>query len=210
MKTYTFYLAAHITGIVGCSLLGTFFLSRHLWFSAVGCAVLLLYLAMRLYRIQVRQTRMLQRIVASVRSQSLSERIPAPFENRTIVRLAGELSQLLQEQKEKMQKAKAFIFAADEDFGMIPIEAEACGTPVIAYGHGGSLETVSEGKTGLFFHEQNPESIIKAVTYFESLGEKPFSYETCRKWAESFSEERFKKEIKDFVESKYKEFKNIK
>lgn len=107
MKTYTFYLAAHITGIVGCSLLGTFFLSRHLWFSAVGCAVLLLYLAMRLYRIQVRQTRMLQRIVASVRSQSLSERIPAPFENRTIVRLAGELSQLLQEQKEKMQKEEA-------------------------------------------------------------------------------------------------------
>ena len=44
--------------------------------------------------------------------------------------------------KEKMQHAKAFIFAADEDFGMIPIEAEACGTPVIAYGHGGSLETV--------------------------------------------------------------------
>lgn len=107
MKTYTFYLAAHIAGIVGCSLLGTFFLSRHLWFSAVGCAVLLLYLAMRLYRIQVRQTRMLQRIVASVRSQSLSERIPAPFENRTIVRLAGELSQLLQEQKEKMQKEEA-------------------------------------------------------------------------------------------------------
>ena len=107
MKTYTFYLAAHITGIVGCSLLGTLFLSRHLWFSAVGCAVLLLYLAMRLYRIQVRQTRMLQRIVASVRSQSLSERIPAPFENRTIVRLAGELSQLLQEQKEKMQKEEA-------------------------------------------------------------------------------------------------------
>lgn len=91
---------------------------------------------------------------------------------------------------------------------MIPIEAEACGTPVIAYGHGGSLETVSEGQTGLFFHEQTPESIIEAVTYFESLGENPFNYKSCRKWAESFSEERFKKEIKEFVESKYKEFKN--
>lgn len=109
--------------------------------------------------------------------------------------------------KEKMQKAKAFIFAADEDFGMIPIEAEACGTPVIAYGHGGSLETVSEGKTGLFFYEQTPESIIKAVEKFESLGEVPFEYATCRTWAESFSEERFKKEIKKFVEDKYKEFK---
>lgn len=110
--------------------------------------------------------------------------------------------------KEKMQRAKAFIFAADEDFGMIPVEAEACGTPVIAYGHGGSLETVYEGKTGLFFHEQTPESIIKAVTNFESLGETPFSHKACRKWAESFSEERFKKEIKEFVESKYNKFKN--
>ncbi len=110
--------------------------------------------------------------------------------------------------KEKMQKAKAFVFAADEDFGMIPIEAEACGTPVIAYGHGGSLETVSDGETGLFFHEQTPESIIEAVKHFESLGEVPFCYEKCRKWAESFSEERFKKEIKEFVETKYKEFKN--
>lgn len=112
--------------------------------------------------------------------------------------------------KEKMQKAKAFIFAADEDFGMIPIEAEACGTPVIAYGHGGSLETVSEGETGMFFHEQSPESIIKAVEHFESMGEIPFDYKSCRKWAEGFSEERFKKEIKDFVETKYKEFKNLK
>lgn len=112
--------------------------------------------------------------------------------------------------KEKMQKAKAFIFAADEDFGMIPIEAEACGTPVIAYGHGGSLETVCEGKTGLFFPEQTPESIIKAITDFEALGNTPFNYETCRKWAESFSEERFKKEIKEFVDSKYKEFKDLK
>lgn len=107
MKTYAFYLAAHIAGIVGCSLLGAWFLSRHLWFSAAGCALMLLYLAMRLYRIQMRQTRMLQRIVASLRSQSLSERIPAPFENRTIVRLAGELSRLLQQQKEKMQKEEA-------------------------------------------------------------------------------------------------------
>ena len=111
--------------------------------------------------------------------------------------------------KEKMQKAKAFIFAADEDFGMIPIEAEACGTPVIAYGHGGSLETVSKGETGLFFHEQSPESIIKAVEDFESMGKVPFDYKSCRKWAEGFSEERFKKEIKDFVETKYKEFKNL-
>ncbi len=110
--------------------------------------------------------------------------------------------------KEKMQHAKAFVFAADEDFGMIPIEAESCGTPVIAYGHGGSLETVCYGKTGLFFNEQTPDAIIEAVERFESMGAKPFDYKECRKWAEGFSEARFKKEIKDFVETKYKEFKS--
>ena len=111
--------------------------------------------------------------------------------------------------KEKMQHAKAFVFAADEDFGMIPIEAESCGTPVIAYGHGGSLETVCEGKTGLFFKEQTVESIIDAVTRFESMDEQPFLPSDCRKWAEGFSEERFKKEIKEFVEQKYSLFNSL-
>ena len=109
--------------------------------------------------------------------------------------------------KEKMQHAKAFVFAADEDFGMIPIEAQSCGTPVIAYGHGGSLETVNGGKTGLFFYEQAPEAIIEAVNKFESMGNQPFVPKDCRQWAEGFSEERFKREIKEFVEEKYEEFK---
>lgn len=112
--------------------------------------------------------------------------------------------------KDKMQHAKAFVFAADEDFGMIPIEAEACGTPVIAYGHGGSLETVSDGKTGMFFYAQTPEAIVGAVNEFEAMGERPFNYEECRSWAENFSEEKFKCEIKKFVDNKYKDFKRIK
>lgn len=109
--------------------------------------------------------------------------------------------------KDKMQHAKAFVFAADEDFGMIPIEAQSCGTPVIAYGHGGSLETVNGGKTGLFFNEQTPEAIVEAVNKFESMGSQPFAPADCRQWAEGFSEERFKREIKEFVEKKYEEFK---
>lgn len=109
--------------------------------------------------------------------------------------------------KDKMQHAKAFVFAADEDFGMIPIEAQSCGTPVIAYGHGGSLETVNGGKTGLFFYEQTPEAIVEAVNKFESMGSHPFAPADCRQWAEGFSEERFKREIKEFVEEKYEEFK---
>lgn len=109
--------------------------------------------------------------------------------------------------KDKMQYAKAFVFAADEDFGMIPIEAQSCGTPVIAYGHGGSLETVNGGKTGLFFDEQTPEAIVEAVNRFEAMGSQPFAPADCRQWAEGFSEERFKREIKEFVEVKYVEFK---
>ena len=109
--------------------------------------------------------------------------------------------------KDKMQHAKAFVFAADEDFGMIPIEAQSCGTPVIAYGHGGSLETVNGGKTGLFFNEQTPEAIVEAVNRFEAMGSLPFAPADCRQWAEGFSEERFKREIKEFVEEKYEEFK---
>lgn len=109
--------------------------------------------------------------------------------------------------KDKMQHAKAFVFAADEDFGMIPIEAQSCGTPVIAYGHGGSLETVNGGKTGLFFNEQTPEAIVEAVNRFEAMGSQPFAPADCRQWAEGFSEERFKREIKEFVEEKYEDFK---
>lgn len=109
--------------------------------------------------------------------------------------------------KDKMQHAKAFVFAADEDFGMIPIEAQSCGTPVIAYGHGGSLETVNGGKTGLFFYEQTPEAIVEAVNKFEAMGSQPFAPADCRQWAEGFSEKRFKREIKEFVEEKYEEFK---
>lgn len=103
---------------------------------------------------------------------------------------------------EKMQHARAFVFAADEDFGMIPIEAQSCGTPVIAYGHGGSLETVQAGKTGLFFDEQTAEAIVEAVKKFESMGDRPFDSRDCRAWAEKFSEQNFKCAFKQFVEEK--------
>lgn len=109
--------------------------------------------------------------------------------------------------KEKMQHAKAFVFAADEDFGMIHIETQSCGTPVIAYGHGGSLKTVNGGKTELFFNDQTSEAIVEAVNKFEAMGLQPFAPVDCRQWAEGFSKERFKREIKEFVEEKYEEFK---
>ena len=98
--------------------------------------------------------------------------------------------------KEKMQKAKAFVFAAEEDFGITPVEAQACGTPVIAYGKGGALETVrgldKENPTGLFFEAQTVDSIVQAVNRFEREGYK-ITAENCRKNAEKFSVNNFKK-----------------
>jgi len=101
--------------------------------------------------------------------------------------------------KDYMQRAKAFIFAAEEDFGITPVEAQACGTPVVAYGNGGVLETVIENKTGVFFKEQTKESLAEAVERFERIQSK-FDCNKIRKNAERFSKDRFKREFKVFVE----------
>lgn len=105
--------------------------------------------------------------------------------------------------KDYMQRAKAFVFAAEEDFGIIPIEAQACGTPVIAYGKGGSLETVKgrfvnqkvrEDDTGIYFNEQSSDSLIEAVNYFEKNYQK-FNSEKIRKFARTFDKKIFKENI---------------
>ncbi len=103
--------------------------------------------------------------------------------------------------KDYMQRAKAFVFAAEEDFGITPLEAQACGTPVIAYGKGGVLETVMENKTGLFFKEQTVESLTQTIKEFEKRLDK-FDYNEIRRNAERFGTERFKEEFKGFVDSK--------
>lgn len=106
--------------------------------------------------------------------------------------------------KNILQKARAFIFAADEDFGILPVEAQACGTPVIAYGCGGATETVLNGETGIFFSEQSVESICEAIKKFENSRDN-FHPEIIRKNAERFSRVRFEKEFKSFVERKLSE-----
>lgn len=98
-----------------------------------------------------------------------------------------------------MQKAKGFVFAAVEDFGILPVEAMACGTPIIAFGKGGVLETVIEGQTGLFFNEQTVPSLIDAVQRFEKV---EFDSSKCRLRAEEFSQGRFQAEFNDFVRGK--------
>jgi len=106
--------------------------------------------------------------------------------------------------EDMLKRAKAFIYAAEEDFGIVPVEAQACGTPVIAYGKGGSLETVLAGETGSFFYEQNADALVEAIEAFE---ESPsFDPSVIRKNAERFNKDRFKREMATFVEEKAREF----
>jgi glycosyltransferase involved in cell wall biosynthesis len=95
-----------------------------------------------------------------------------------------------------LQKARAFVFMAEEDFGIVPVEAQACGTPVIAFGRGGVAETVIPGQTGVLFEEQSAESLAAAVRTFE---QGTFTPAVIRQQAEKFSAEVFKRQFADFV-----------
>ena len=105
-----------------------------------------------------------------------------------------------------MGQAKAFVFAAEEDFGITPVEAQACGTPVICFGRGGALETVREGISGLYFMEQNIRELLATVDKFEQSYDK-FEPIKIRENSLKFSRARFESEIKSYVEKKYEEFK---
>lgn len=104
-----------------------------------------------------------------------------------------------------MQRCKAFVFAAEEDFGITPVEAQAAGAPVIAYGRGGVTETVIPGKTGQLFPEQSIESLIEAITQFET-SQQSFDPDMLHEHAAHYSPERFRKEFSTFVDQKWAQF----
>ncbi|MCH9610099.1 MAG: hypothetical protein S4CHLAM81_01830 [Chlamydiales bacterium] len=99
---------------------------------------------------------------------------------------------------EYLKRAKCFLFASKEDWGRAPVEAQCCGTPVIAYSAGGGGETVTE-KTGVLFEEQTVESIVEAIERFDS---KVFCPKECQENGHKYSVERFKREFGAFIQSK--------
>ncbi|NWG29101.1 MAG: glycosyltransferase family 4 protein [Ignavibacteriaceae bacterium] len=107
--------------------------------------------------------------------------------------------------KQYLKRAKAFVFAAEEDFGIIVVEAMACGTPVIALNKGGTAESVLNNKTGIHFSEQTPDSIKEAIIKFEKSIEN-FDPQFIRKHAEKFNRKTFEDKIIKFVTDKLENF----
>ena len=116
------------------------------------------------------------------------------------VEILGKLSDAAVRQH--MRDAKGFVFAAEEDFGIVVVEAQAAGTPVIAFGKGATLETVVDGETGVLFKEQTPASLLTALDTFEK---KEFDPHRIRSHANQFNKTRFQKEFKEYVERKMEE-----
>lgn len=122
-------------------------------------------------------------------------------ENEKLEHIAGPTIKLLGYQPDKiveeyMHKCKAFLFPGYEDFGIAPVEAQACGKPVIAYGKGGAIDTIIHMRTGVLFNEQTVESLKSAIRTFENLSLNNIE---IRKNAEKFSSERFQSNMRRIV-----------
>jgi glycosyltransferase involved in cell wall biosynthesis len=132
--------------------------------------------------------------------------------------MAGPNVQLMGQQagtalKDLLARAKGFVFAAEEDFGIAPLEAQASGTPVIAYGKGGALETIRgldhAQPTGVFFETQSVDALIQAVRRFEALPQ-PISPQACRANAQRFSQARFRQAFTEWVDEQVRGFVEMK
>ncbi|NEZ63184.1 glycosyltransferase family 4 protein [Leptolyngbyaceae cyanobacterium CCMR0082] len=124
--------------------------------------------------------------------------------------MAGSNIRLLGQQPDSavadyMQRCKGFIFPAEEDFGITPVEAQAAGAPVIAFGRGGVAETVIHGQTGILFPDQTVDSLVQAVKSFE-MGMYELNRDNLRHQAEKFSIECFRSQFRDCVEQTYTSF----
>jgi glycosyltransferase involved in cell wall biosynthesis len=147
-------------------------------------------------------------------------------EEKKLEKMAGKNIKLMGWQSDEIVRehyvnCKALIFPGVEDFGIVPLEAQACGKPVIAFGEGGALETIisldrdtlsmksenrkSSNATGMFFYEQTPESLAQAVARFEEAQDL-FDWQVIRRNAESFDRAIFKDKIRKYIELEFKKF----
>ncbi len=122
-------------------------------------------------------------------------------DRKRLERLAGKQTEFLGRQPDQVvtryaSRCRALLFPGEEDFGMVPLEINASGRPVIAYGAGGATETVVDGETGIFFDEQTVESLIAAIEEFES---RLWNRRLMRKHAEKFDTQVFTKHVSDFL-----------
>ena len=121
--------------------------------------------------------------------------------------LESEIEALTDEQlRDLMRGAKALLFPQYEDFGMTPLEVNACGRPVIAYGAGGALDTVIDGETGVLASEQTVPSFIESIERFERL---EFDPARIREHALRFSRDRFENRMKEIVSAAWESRKEL-
>ncbi|GMR22009.1 MAG: hypothetical protein BMS9Abin37_0332 [Acidobacteriota bacterium] len=116
------------------------------------------------------------------------------------VRFRGWVSD--EELKTLYQRCRACLLPGVEDFGIVPLEAQASGAPVVAYGKGGALDTVRDGETGVLFHEQTSEALSRAIDKVSSLR---FNKNLLRDWALGFSRETFQNRMKEFIQARVAE-----
>lgn len=138
-------------------------------------------------------------VIGSGSQEKALKKLAAAYKD-TEITFTGRISD--KEVMSYLQRCRALIFCAEEDFGIIPVEAQACGRPVIAFGKGGALETVINGKTGTFFSHATADSVERAIHRFEEL-EKNGAFDTdfIAQHARTFSAERFVREIKEAIDN---------
>jgi glycosyltransferase involved in cell wall biosynthesis len=139
------------------------------------------------------------RIVGGGPDEPMLRKLVAASPNAGLVSFLGELPN--DELWQQYAECRALLFAADEDFGMVPLEAQACGRPVICYGAGGSLETVrgsQPGATGVYFAEQTVDSVMGGILELERR-ESEFTTEAAQAWARTFDTPVFLAAMREFI-----------
>jgi glycosyltransferase involved in cell wall biosynthesis len=131
-------------------------------------------------------------------------------DKKNLIKIAGPTIQFLGHQsasevEKLLSRARAFVFSAEEDFGIVNVEAQAAGLPVIAFGRGGALETIIDGKTGVFFNKQSTQCLVECIENFLKI-EHSFDPVEIRKNAAQFPRSRFEREFKAFVDEAWDQF----